>query len=135
MGKKANDFFLEIQQSLGSASTQQEYNRILDFENRDLLIREIKRECWFLFRETQERHPDLLPGSLENANEAVLSFLESQREELEAELTDPDIHPRSLDEMEIYSLTDITQDIKEKGGTSYYFQKWKKEYMGKQKLN
>jgi hypothetical protein len=42
-----------------------------------------------------------------------LSFLESQREELEAELTDPGIHPRSLDEMEIHSLTKITQDIQE----------------------
>lgn len=32
MGKTAHDFFNDVQESLGSASTQQEYNRLLDFE-------------------------------------------------------------------------------------------------------
>lgn len=64
------------------------------------------------------------------------SFLESQRqrEELEAELKHSGIDPRSLDKMEIHCLEKIAEDIREKGGISYYFEKWKKHFFGGERI-
>ena len=122
MGKNPIDFYKEVQESLKEASTQEEYKWILDFENTDLQVREIRKECFFLFLRTLGSPP------LENSNEAILSFLESEREALEAELKDSGIHPSSLDQIEIHSLTKIKKDLHEKGNLSYYFHKFKREY-------
>lgn len=61
MGKTRTQYFSEVQQSLKSASSQMEYNWLLDSENRDLQIRELKKESCFLFREVLRHHPDFLP--------------------------------------------------------------------------
>ncbi|KAK1548085.1 hypothetical protein Q3G72_027992 [Acer saccharum] len=89
MGKNPIDFLKGVKENLSKASTQEEYNGILDFENTDLQVREIRKDCFFLFLRTLGSPP------LENSNskEAILSFLESEREALEAELKDSGIHP------------------------------------------
>ena len=54
LGMNKRDYWEEVKSKLGSASTQSEYNNLLEFESRDLQIRELKHECYALFRETLE---------------------------------------------------------------------------------
>lgn len=42
LGKNKTDYWEDVQSNLRSAETQKEYNNLLDFENRDLEIREFK---------------------------------------------------------------------------------------------
>ena len=86
MGKTSFAFFQEVEENLKSAATQKEYNRILDLENRDLQIRERKRECFLIFDGLL--HGELIPGSREHASarDNFLSFLDIKREQVEAEL-------------------------------------------------
>lgn len=42
--------------TLDQASSQSEYNRLLEFEKRDLRIRELKQECFSLFQHLLSEH-------------------------------------------------------------------------------
>lgn len=82
-----------------------------------------------LLREELDRHPDLLPKCLEpNAEEAVFSFLESQREEFEAEFEAPDGDTRCLDELEKSIFEKMADDLHKNGGSSYYFKRFVEEF-------
>ena len=91
------------------------YNQLLYFENRDLEIRELKNQYLSIFKEELERYSDLLSRCLaRNTEEGILSFLENKREELEAEWKAPDgrfLDPRSIDELEIHTLTKMLRDL------------------------
>jgi hypothetical protein len=126
MGKTSFAFFQEVEENLQSASTQKEYNWILDFENRDLQIRERKRECYLLFDGLSQG--ELIPGSREHASarDYFMSFLDIKREQVEAELKNCQpggvyIHPRLIDQMEKNSLNQMAQDLHSQGRNSASF--------------
>lgn len=88
MGQNQEEYLKDFLKSLAEASNQSHYNGLLDWENLDLQIREKKRECYFLFRQVLEHNPD--PRCPEGTTEsAILSFLDSSREELQEELKCP----------------------------------------------
>jgi len=49
LDKERGVYWSEIKGALDQAPSQREYNQLLDFENRDLRIRELKHECYSLF--------------------------------------------------------------------------------------
>ena len=53
-------YWENIKKELDNASSKRESNQLLDFESRDLQIRELKHECFALFQEVLSRHPSLL---------------------------------------------------------------------------
>ena len=132
LGQSKYDYWNEIQSTLGAASTQVDYNHLLDFENLDLEIRELKNQCFSLLKAELEQHSDLLSRCIErNPEEGILSFLDDQREELEAELKAPDgrfVDSRSIDQLEIHTLKKIRKDLLKKEGLSYFFYKLIQEY-------
>ena len=56
---KKGDYWAVVQSIFDSASSQLEYNCLLDSENRDLGIRELKRQCMSLLIEELDSHPEL----------------------------------------------------------------------------
>lgn len=133
LDKGKGEYWTDIKRDLDQAPSQQEYNRLLEFENCDLQIRELKHLCSALFRQTLSQHPDLLPKCIErDAESAVLSFLESQREEFEAEFA-PDgdgngINTHWMDKLEMDLFQEMADDLHKNGGSSYYFLKFLHKY-------
>ncbi|GAB2236466.1 hypothetical protein Droror1_Dr00028110 [Drosera rotundifolia] len=102
--------------ALDQATNKEEYNRLLDFENRDLLIREKKHECYSLFQQVLSQHPDLKDPYL-NPTEAILEYFYNTREELETEEV-LDVADTDREEIKIYSK--IAKDLSLNGPQSYY---------------
>lgn len=150
LGKSKWDYWAEVESSFGSALSQQDYNCLLEFENRDLGIRELKNQCMSLFREELDRHPDLLPIE-RNPEKAILSFLEEKREKLEDTFkvargdsnggmrtlcidgqniyvaVDAWINP-IIDGLEIQFLRHLAEDLRRNGGTSPSFHQLVEDY-------
>ncbi|CAA0834232.1 Cytochrome C oxidase subunit II-like-transmembrane domain [Striga hermonthica] len=60
-----------------------EYTRLLEFENRDLQIRELKQDCLSCFQQVLLRHPALADQAPYHPQEAFDDFLDQRREELD----------------------------------------------------
>lgn len=110
MGKTSFAFFQEVEENIKSASTQREYNRILDFENRDLQIREQKRSCYSLFEDVLRKHPALAEKSYSNPQEAFLDFFAERRDELDD--THQGWSTAKRDMWEIDFLSRVRQDLR-----------------------
>ena len=82
--EKRGGFFEEVRASLDQASDQREYNRILEFENLDLQVREKKQICLILFQRILADHPhlELERNSYVEPQEAFVSYLSDIQEEL-----------------------------------------------------
>ena len=124
MGKTSLAFFQDVEENLWSAATQKEYCRILSFENRDLQIRERKRDSFLLFESLL--NGELIPGSREHtsARDNFLSFLSIQREQVEAELQKGQpggvyVHPRLIDQIERNDRKKMAQDLNSQGTVSF----------------
>ncbi|KAL8234375.1 hypothetical protein R6Q59_020475 [Mikania micrantha] len=59
LDKGKDAYWAEIKMTLDHAPSQEEYNRVVTFENRDLLLRELKQEALHLFREVVKQNPPL----------------------------------------------------------------------------
>ena len=59
LDKKRGEYWSEIKNALDQAPDQREYNRLLDFENRDLQIRELQHKCYSMLKGVLSEHPDL----------------------------------------------------------------------------
>lgn len=119
--KEKKAYWNDIQTALDQAPSQKEYNRLLEFENRDLEIRERKHSCYSLFQEVLSRYPGLFDNSsYKNPDEAILTFFEDTREELEAEEV---LSPADTDKAEIEIYKKIVKDIAKKKKESYYVKK------------
>lgn len=121
LDKERGEYWAEIKTSLNQAPSQKEYNLILDFESRDLQIREKKDECYSLFLKVLSEHPDLLENAqYTSPTEAIFSYFENTREELE---TEDVLSPADTDKVEIRIYAKIVKDINQNGPQSYYIKK------------
>lgn len=104
---------------LDQASSQREYNRLLDFGNRDLQIRELKlkHSCFSLLKEVLSEHPALAERAHYNPQEALLDFFDEKRDELD---THKEWSPAERDRRELLFLDRVSQDLRERGPDSIY---------------
>lgn len=117
MGKARGEYWREVKTALDQAPSQIEYNNILEFENRDLQIRELKHSCLSLFEEVLSRHPALAENAAYNPKETFIDFLDEKRDELD---THQEWSPAERDRRELPFLDRVRQDLRERGPDSIY---------------
>lgn len=72
--QEKGQYWSEVKKTLDQAPSQKEYTRFLEFENRDLQIRERKHECYSLFQRVLARYPALAENAASNPNESCIDF-------------------------------------------------------------
>ena len=125
LGKEKGEFWVEMKTTLDQASSQSKYNRLLEFENRDLQIRERKQECFSLFQQVLSERPGLTEKAVYvyDPQEVFIDFFDAKRDELE---THPEWSPAERDQRELQFLDRVATDIRTRGQNSSYM----KEILG-----
>ncbi|XP_033128659.1 uncharacterized mitochondrial protein AtMg01280-like [Brassica rapa] len=118
LGKAKGEYWAEIKESLRNSSYQREYYRGLDFENRDLLIRERKHSCYEVFREILLRNPSLEEAAAYPPQENFISFLNEKRDALD--VSHPGHSPAEVDRLEILFLKEVEKDLVKNGSGSIH---------------
>jgi len=119
----------EVKDTLHSASTQGEYNALLDCESLDLQKRELRESCTKILKDLVQRHPHMLENCVESSpEEAILSFLEKRREEFEAEFEPEEAYSQTVDQVEIEYLLKLLKDVSGAEESSFYFHSLVKEF-------
>lgn len=118
LDKEKGHYWGEIKECLNNASEQKEYIRLLDFENRDLQIRERKHSCYEVFRGVLLRNPYLEERAAYSPEEAFCYFLNERRDALD--ISNPGSSPAEMDRLEILFLGQIEQDLIRRGDESLY---------------
>ena len=113
-------YWAEIKEALDNSSSQREYSRLIEFENRDLLIRELKHSCYFLFQQVLSQHPGLAENAAYTPKEAFKDFFDEKRDELD---THPEWSPAEKDGREIVFLNQVKEDLLRRGPDSVYMRK------------
>ena len=117
LDKEKREYWNDIKTALDQAPSQREYNQLLEFENRDLQIRERKHSCYSLFQLVLSENPVLGENAPYNPREAFLDFFDEKRDELDAH---PEWSTKERDTREIKFLTQVEQDLKKRGADSIY---------------
>lgn len=120
LDKAKGEYWSHIKQELNHASSQRDYNRLLDFENRDLQIRELKHECFRLFNHVLSQHPALADQAPYNPQEAFDDFLDQHRGRLDQQLHGLPVWER--DALELNCLDIVRQEL-QYGGDDYVREK------------
>ena len=118
LDKETGEYWKEVKETLDQAPTQEEYRRLLEFENRDLQIRERKHACLSLFQQELSNHPALGGNAAYNPKEALTDFFDQKRDELDK--THLEWSPEQRDKEEIEFIDRVEQDIRERGPDSHY---------------
>lgn len=122
LDKVKGEYWTDIKRDLDLAPSQLEYNRLLEFENRDLQIREHKHACYALLQETLKKHPYLLENAVQSdPTDALLSFFQETREELDEDFPQAS-HLADREEMRI--LVKVYKNIREEGPKSFWVNKF-----------
>lgn len=116
LDKEKGAYWNNIKIALDQAPSQKEYNRLLDFENRDLQIREQKHQAYSLFQDLLAQHPVLAKNAAYNPEEAFVDFVTAKRDELDQQGGDVVVR----DQRELTFLEDVYGDIRESGRNSIY---------------
>lgn len=117
LDKAKGVYWAEIKEALLQAPSQKDYNRLLDFENRDLQIREKKTECYALFQEILSRNPSLAENAAYIPKETFLDFFAEKRDELD---TNAEWSPAEKDGREIQLVHLVKEDLRRRGPQSVY---------------
>nr|GEZ43460.1 cytochrome c oxidase subunit II-like, transmembrane domain-containing protein [Tanacetum cinerariifolium] len=80
LGKAKGTYWSDIRLMLEHAPSQNEYNRLLKFKNKDLQIRELQHECFRLFEGFLKQNPPLSDQVPYNPQEAFKDFLNEDYE-------------------------------------------------------
>ncbi|KAI3670761.1 hypothetical protein L2E82_53730 [Cichorium intybus] len=115
LDKAKGAYWADIKLELDHAPSQREYNRLLEFENRDLHIREKKTESFRLFQAVLERNPTLADQAPYNPQEAFNDFLDQHRDRLDHRELEVDVGER--DKAEIAFLNIVIKGLKENGAS------------------
>ena len=121
LDKETGQYWDDLKIALKNGSSQREYNRLLDFEHRDLLIREKKNECFTLFQEVLSQHPALRDDAAYDPTESFFYFFSEKRDSLDQE--NPDCHPADKDRMEIKFLEEVNDNLRARGHRSIYIKR------------
>jgi len=114
------DYWAEIRTALEQAPSQGEYNRLLQFENRDLRIRELKQSCFLFCSNLLSENPALTEKASSNPQEALIDFFDEKRDELDTHL---EWSPSERDGKELLFLEHVEQDLRERGPDSLYIKR------------
>ncbi|KAJ4942629.1 hypothetical protein NE237_014206 [Protea cynaroides] len=127
MDKAKGEYWTEIKNALDQAPSQKEYIRLIEFENRDLQIRERKHSCFSLFQQVLSQEPDLAENAPYNPTEAFIDFFSEKRDELDNgdkkkdELgRQKEFDSAGRDRKEIEFLGRVEQDIRKYRSDSIY---------------
>lgn len=118
LGKERGIYWGEIKESLENAPSQKEYFRILDFESRDLQIREKKHSSYEVFRRVLLQNPFFEEAASYSPHEAFCDFVSERRDALEA--SHPGHSPAEVDRLEIVFLNQVQKDLLRRGIKSVY---------------
>jgi len=113
LDKEKGEYWSDIKLALGQAPSQQEYQRLLEFENRDLQIRELKHECLRLFQKVLTQNPTLAAQAPYNPQEAFNDFLGQHRDRLDRRELEVDVGERDQEEIKFLDL--LRQRLKKDG--------------------
>lgn len=116
LDKAKGVYWAEIKEELHNSSSQGEYNRLLDFENRDLQIREQRHQAYSIFCNLLAQHPALEKNAAYNPEEAFVDFLTAKRDELDHQGGDVVVR----DQRELHFLNGVSQDLRMHGPNSPY---------------
>lgn len=119
---KNETYWTEIKGNLDRASSQLDYNILLEFENRDLQIREQKHSCYSLYQQVLSGNP-ALGESVASTEEAFVDFFDEKRKELETHHPFPQGDPEVKDRMELAFLRTVSHDLRNQGPNSHYIRK------------
>lgn len=122
LDKAKGEYWAHIKEELNHASSQRDYNRVLEFENRDLQIRERKHECLCLFNDVLSHHPTLSDQAPYHPQEAFDDFLDQHRDRLDR----LGLQVWERDRLELHFLGKVGQGLKE-GGPAYVREIFKNE--------
>jgi hypothetical protein len=111
LGKAKGAYWSEIKRALDHAPSQGEYNRLVSFENRDLMLRELKHEALRLFQGVLKQNPPLADQAPYNAQEAFKDFLSEHGDQLDR--LQLDVYQR--DTLELEFLAQVKQGLKRDG--------------------
>lgn len=112
LGKAKGTYWSDIRLQLEHAPSQKEYNRLLEFENKDLQIRELQHECLRLFEGVLEQNPPLANQVPYNPEEAFNDFLNQDYDQRDRRFP-PLICDRDGKELDF--LGDVRQRLKNEG--------------------
>lgn len=118
LDKETGEYWKEVKATLDQAPTQEEYRRLLEFENRDLQIRELKHSCFSQFRQVLSEQPALKENAAYDPEEALIDFFDEKRDGLDK--THLKWSPEQRDKEEIEFITRVEKDIRERGPDSHY---------------
>ena len=74
LGKEKGEYWNEIRGALEQAPSREEYTRLLEFENRDLRIWELKHSCFSQFQQVLSEQPALKENTDYDPEEALIDF-------------------------------------------------------------
>jgi hypothetical protein len=107
LGKEKGMYWGDIKLELDQAPSQREYNRLLEFENVDLNIREKKTESFLLFKAVLGGNPALAGQAPYKPQEVFNDFLDQHANSLENE--------KERDRLELHFLDQIIKELKQNG--------------------
>jgi hypothetical protein len=102
------EYWQTVKTVLDQADSQSEYNRQLEFENRDLRIRELKHSCYLQFQMILAANPDLAERAGANSWGALEDFFHVKREQID---TDQGLSIAQKDERELLDLNQVRMDL------------------------
>jgi len=111
LDKARGAYWSDIKKELDHAPSQGEYNRLVSFENRDLLLRELKHEALRLFQRVLEQNPPLADQAPYNPQEVFKDFLDEHGDQLDR--LQLDVYQRDTLELEFLAL--VRQGLKRDG--------------------
>nr|WSP02254.1 hypothetical protein [Solanum commersonii x Solanum tuberosum] len=116
LSKERGENWAEVKTTLHNCPSQREYNRLLEFENRDLRIRELRHSCYSKFLRLFTDHPALAENADSSPQEGLLYFFDDKRHELDREGGTPLVK----DQRELRFLDQLSHDLKKNGKNSVY---------------
>lgn len=121
LDKRNGEYWNEIRMALRNCSSQKEYTRLLDFEHRDLRIRETQFECFTLFQGVLSQHPALRKDAAYDPTESFMDFFSEKRDTMNQEY--PELNPAEKDWNEIFFIEQVKNDLRTRGHESSYILK------------
>jgi hypothetical protein len=109
LDKEKGEYWLEVKKELDACPSQKDYNRVIDFENRDLQIREQRHHCFSIFQQILRENPTLADKAIYNPQSAFVDFLEAKRTEIDEQGGILLVLER--DRRELTFLTELSHDL------------------------
>jgi hypothetical protein len=138
LDKPRGDFWNQIREGLESCTTQKEYNALINFENRDLQVREQGHSCYVVWGQLLSEHPALAGRAAYDPLESIRDFFNEQRDSIDRQYhlnlvgpqnsnllgpQDQFFKPSGVDMEEVLLLQEVERDLRDRGVNSVYIRR------------